>query len=238
MAARPSGPAGAWRWCGIAARRRIRSAWATATPSSRRRPIRRSKRWDADVDAVERSGLFAATHVERFAHGQVMDRDGLIGRALSASYVPKEGPGVARLIELLGALHARHADASGHVTLVYETEVRLSSGAPAERSFRAERPLRAERPFWAERSFGIEEAAASSSCRWLLVLLLLLLLLLSFLVEDLSLLTCPWRLARGTCRPCWRACPPSSCCRPSCCRRQQRRPASSRRPSARRRSLP
>jgi len=33
-----------------------------------------------------------------------------------------------RLLELLRSLHARYADASGHVTLVYETEVYRAGG--------------------------------------------------------------------------------------------------------------
>jgi SAM-dependent methyltransferase len=81
---------------------------------------------DADVGAVERSGLFAATRVERFVHAQRLDRDALVGRALSASYVPKEGPALAELVAQLDTAFARHADASNHVSMVYETEVRLS----------------------------------------------------------------------------------------------------------------
>lgn len=81
---------------------------------------------DADVGAVERSGLFGATRVERFVHSQRLDRDALVGRALSASYVPKEGPALAELVAKLDAAFARHADASNHVSMVYETEVRLS----------------------------------------------------------------------------------------------------------------
>lgn len=81
---------------------------------------------DADVGAVERSGLFGPTHVERFLHAHRLDRDALVGRALSASYVPKEGAALTELVAKLDALYARHADASGQVAMVYETEVRLS----------------------------------------------------------------------------------------------------------------
>jgi SAM-dependent methyltransferase len=80
---------------------------------------------NADVGAVERSGLFGPLRVQRFEQRQVVDREGLIGRALSASYVPKEGPARTRLLELLDALYARHAS-SGAVELVYETEVVLA----------------------------------------------------------------------------------------------------------------
>jgi len=81
---------------------------------------------DSDVEAVERSGLFGPTRVERFLHAHRLDREALIGRALSASYVPKDGPALTELVAKLDALYARHADASGHVAMVYETEVRLS----------------------------------------------------------------------------------------------------------------
>jgi hypothetical protein len=52
-----------------------------------------------------------------------LDLDGLIGRARSASYVPKSGPEGERLLELLRTLHAMYADADGVVTMIYETEI-------------------------------------------------------------------------------------------------------------------
>ena len=58
-----------------------------------------------------------------FPNFQRLDLDGLIGRAQSASYVPKTGPAAGRLLDLLRALHARYADIRGLATLVYETEV-------------------------------------------------------------------------------------------------------------------
>lgn len=84
---------------------------------------------DADVAAVERSGLFGPRRVVSFEHRQRVDRDGLIGRALSASYVPKDGAGRARLVELLSALHARYAH-DGTVDFVYDTEVTLAERLP------------------------------------------------------------------------------------------------------------
>jgi len=85
---------------------------------------------ESDVGAVERSGLFGATRVETFLHTQPLDRDALVGRALSASYVPKEGPALDALVAKLDALFARHAGAGGTVAMVYETEVRLSERLP------------------------------------------------------------------------------------------------------------
>jgi SAM-dependent methyltransferase len=84
---------------------------------------------EADVAAVERSGLFGPRRVVSFEHRQRVDRDGLVGRALSASYVPKDGPGRARLVELLDALHARYAQ-GGSVDFVYEAEVTLAERLP------------------------------------------------------------------------------------------------------------
>jgi SAM-dependent methyltransferase len=82
----------------------------------------------SDVAAVERSGVFGPLQVARFEQRQPVDRDGLVGRALSASYVPNSGPELARLLADLDALFARHAE-QGKVTLVYETEVMLAERA-------------------------------------------------------------------------------------------------------------
>jgi SAM-dependent methyltransferase len=77
---------------------------------------------NSDLSAIERSGYFGPRRAARFEKRQTVDHDGLIGRALSASYVPKEGEPRARLIERLGALFASHAE-HGTVDLVYETQV-------------------------------------------------------------------------------------------------------------------
>ncbi len=74
-------------------------------------------------DIVSEAGLFTPCTRIAFPNNQRLDLDGLIGRARSASYVPKEGAPAERLLERLRALHARYADAAGFVTMVYETEV-------------------------------------------------------------------------------------------------------------------
>jgi len=79
-----------------------------------------------DPGVIARSGLFSAPERHGFPNVQRLDLDGLIGRARSASYVPKSGAAGERLLGLLRALHERHADASGFVRLVYETEVYCS----------------------------------------------------------------------------------------------------------------
>jgi SAM-dependent methyltransferase len=76
-----------------------------------------------DPDVVARSGLFAPVERTSFPNGQRLDLDGLLGRARSASYCPKDGPAAERLRELLSELWKVHADRNGLVTLVYETEV-------------------------------------------------------------------------------------------------------------------
>ena len=76
-----------------------------------------------DPAVVTRSGVFSPPERVAFPNTHRLDLDGLIGRARSASYVPKSGPEGGRLLNLLRALHAAHADADGFVTMIYETEV-------------------------------------------------------------------------------------------------------------------
>ena len=76
-----------------------------------------------DPDVVARSGLFSPVERMVFPNHQRLDLDGLIGRARSASYCPKDGPAAGRLRALLGELWQRYADRDGLVSLVYETEL-------------------------------------------------------------------------------------------------------------------
>jgi SAM-dependent methyltransferase len=76
-----------------------------------------------DPNVVSADGWFTPPEVERFDHAQTLDRAGLLGRAVSASYVPKEGEPFVRLVRMLDALYERHCDARGLVTLRYVTEV-------------------------------------------------------------------------------------------------------------------
>jgi SAM-dependent methyltransferase len=84
-----------------------------------------AERMEFDPALVPRSRLFSALSSTSVPNAQRLDLSGLIGRAQSASYVPKHGPNAERLLELLRALHERHADPGGCVTLVYETEVHV-----------------------------------------------------------------------------------------------------------------
>jgi SAM-dependent methyltransferase len=86
-----------------------------------------AERMPFDPEVLASSGLFTAPARRGFANAQRLDLNGLIGRARSASYVPKSGPDGERLLRLLRDLHARHADADGLVTLVYDTDVYTAS---------------------------------------------------------------------------------------------------------------
>lgn len=66
------------------------------------------------------SGRLQLKGTNRFEHAQRLDLDGLLGRALSASYVPKEGPAHDAIMQGLRDLHARHADDQGVVDLGLE----------------------------------------------------------------------------------------------------------------------
>ena len=79
-----------------------------------------------DADDVARSGEFTPAVRTVFANTQRFDLEGLIGRANSASYVPKSDEARTHLRSLLETLHARHTDAEGLVTMVYDTEVFLA----------------------------------------------------------------------------------------------------------------
>ncbi len=80
-----------------------------------------------DPDVIRDSGLFSSPERKSFPNLQRLDLAGLIGRARSASYVPRTGVAGERLIGLLHALHERYADGSGFVTMVYDTEVFCST---------------------------------------------------------------------------------------------------------------
>lgn len=86
-----------------------------------------AERMPFDPAVIERTGRFGAPTRRVVPNAQRLDLDGLIGRARSASYVPKTGEAGDRLIALLQDLHAQHADASGIVTLIYNTEIFLTT---------------------------------------------------------------------------------------------------------------
>lgn len=76
-----------------------------------------------DFAVVSGTGLFTKPELRTFAHQQTLSREGLIGRAASASYVSKEGDPFVRLVVLLDGLFDRFHDESGRVTLRYDTQL-------------------------------------------------------------------------------------------------------------------
>jgi SAM-dependent methyltransferase len=77
----------------------------------------------AFVDGLRVEPLLRELEALAFSHAQALDEAGLLGRATSASYVPREGARLEELRARLAALHARHADARGLVHLRYVTRV-------------------------------------------------------------------------------------------------------------------
>jgi len=78
-----------------------------------------------DPAVVTATGLFANFRKHVFTNAQALTEEELIGRAMSTSTVPREGPRTDELLRLLHALHARHRGADGRATMVYGTEVYL-----------------------------------------------------------------------------------------------------------------
>jgi SAM-dependent methyltransferase len=84
------------------------------------------ERMGFDPAMVEATELFSAARRFTFPFRQTLDCRGLIGRAMSASYVPKTGPGADKVTALLEGLHAKYSDGAGMVQLIYTTEVYLA----------------------------------------------------------------------------------------------------------------
>jgi len=80
-----------------------------------------------DPGGIEAGGRFEPARLVRVPNAQRLDRDGLIGRAASASYVPREGAAFEQLVRLLSDVWARHRDAAGLVTMRYETRLWLAT---------------------------------------------------------------------------------------------------------------
>lgn len=79
--------------------------------------------WSLDPDRVAASGLFERPSLCERPNRQPLDEEGLLDRALSASYVPLSGPAHVRLVAALRDLHRRFRDSEGRVALAYRTRV-------------------------------------------------------------------------------------------------------------------
>lgn len=81
---------------------------------------------DLDPRRLVDSGCFIDVRTVDVPSEQHLDADGLIGRAMSASYAPKLGPRADRLRADLDTLHRRFADDGGKLALRYRTRVYLA----------------------------------------------------------------------------------------------------------------
>lgn len=75
-------------------------------------------------EALLANSLFGKAQRFSFANEQLLDEDGLLGRAFSASYVPHEGPLAHALARSVGQVFHQF-ESAGHVVLRYETSVYL-----------------------------------------------------------------------------------------------------------------
>ncbi len=88
-------------------------------------------------NALYDSSLFTGARELRFSHTQELDLSGLIGRATSASYIPKSGPKLESLTRGLTDLFTQH-EHRGRIRIAYITRVfiadRLPLGTPPLRA--------------------------------------------------------------------------------------------------------
>ena len=77
-------------------------------------------------ESLPASPHFVGVHHQVFRHQQVLDLDGLIGRTLSASYIPDSGPELESVLVELRTLHQKWADADQQVYLTYRTDLYLA----------------------------------------------------------------------------------------------------------------
>ena len=75
------------------------------------------------VEPLLTSLLFSNIQQYTFAYKQDLDLAGLIGRAMSTSYIPRTGEAHQQLISYLQQLYESHCDRNGLVSLVYSTSV-------------------------------------------------------------------------------------------------------------------
>jgi SAM-dependent methyltransferase len=91
------------------------------TKASNNHPAARDRSDCGEV--IHHTPLFTNSTLEVFPSEQPLTLEGLIGRALSASYAPKSGPADDALVASLTAAHRQHADAKGMITMRYTTRV-------------------------------------------------------------------------------------------------------------------
>ncbi len=82
------------------------------------------------VDPLLSSSLFPDIRCHTFVYRQQLDLDGLIGRAMSVSYIPREGQAQQQLISGLEELYNNKRDEQGFVYMTYRTSVYLANPQP------------------------------------------------------------------------------------------------------------
>lgn len=97
------------------------------------RYLERLDRKGSDAEVLQTSGLFTHYRVLTFPNTHQLDRAGLVGIALSASYVPKQGDLYQQLIVHLEALYDCWSRSLQHdfVSLSYQTNLFLAT-APSQ----------------------------------------------------------------------------------------------------------
>lgn len=78
------------------------------------------------VDPLLGSPLFPNVRCHTFTYRQALDKDGLNGRVMSASYIPRAGAVQEQLVCDLNELYNRSCDKNGLVYLVYRTSIYLA----------------------------------------------------------------------------------------------------------------
>lgn len=78
------------------------------------------------VDPLLESSVFPHVACHTFTYRQELDLDGLIGRAMSVSYIPQDGQAHQQLLSGLKELYNRQRNENGFVYLTYRTNVYLA----------------------------------------------------------------------------------------------------------------
>lgn len=78
------------------------------------------------IEPLIASSLFDNIQRYTFSYEQELDLSGLIGRAMSSSYIPRQGAQQQQLVAELQQLHERSCDRQGMVYLIYNTSVFLA----------------------------------------------------------------------------------------------------------------
>lgn len=84
------------------------------------------EKWHIRPEELYISQLFSTAWERTFVYAQELEAEGLVGRAISASYVPMEGPARETVERDLRAAFVRFKGPTGTVRLVYRTILYLS----------------------------------------------------------------------------------------------------------------